>query len=115
MNVIDWMRESAVFMAADRPDIYDTNGAMGELDRLMNNLRDRQESIVLFSSYALVRFAPDDGEEEFMLLKKISSVNTYEDGMGEVLLLSHTQGTNSLKTHVNLPSVIDDPEFEDEE
>ena len=102
-------------MTADRPDIYDTTGAMGELDRLMNDLRDRKESIVLFSSYALVRFAPDEGEEEFMLLKKISSVNTYEDELGTALLLSHTQGTNTLKTHVNLPSVIDDPNLEDTE
>ncbi len=114
MNVIDWLRETAVFMAADRPDIYNQPGAMQELDRLMNNLRDSEQTLVLFSSYGLIRFALDDGEEEFMLLKKISSVNTYEQE-GDSLVLSHTQGTATLNTHVNLPSVIDDPYVEDNE
>lgn len=101
-------------MTADRPDIYDTAGAMEELDSMMNNLRDNGDSIVMFSSYALVRFSFEDDEEEFMLLKKISSVNTFDDEDG-ALVLSHTQGTNTLNTHVNLPSVLDDPYLEEED
>jgi len=86
MNTIDFLRESAWFLTEDRPDLYDHETAMEELDVAMTTLReepDRQFSCIMFSSYAMMRlWMPDEtgteGVEEFILSRKLSSVIVFE-------------------------------------
>lgn len=110
MNVIDWMRESARYMAADRPDIYTPATACTELFRYVEFLRklDMPFNWVSFSSYILIR-QMDDGVEEFDLTRKLSSVSLFPEEE-DVLVFSHTSLSKTLSVGVNLPSPLDDPE-----
>lgn len=110
MNVIDWLKESAKYMAVDRPDIYSTETALRDLSNYVELLRqvDLPYNWVSFSSYVLLRHV-DDGIEEFDLVRKLSSVSLFPEE--EInLVFSHTGLSNTLKTGVNLPSPLDDSE-----
>lgn len=109
MNVIDWFVKSAEFMAADRPDLYDTPAAVQELSTYTDLLRNRDLPFdwVSFSSYVLFR-TYDDGVEEFSLTRKLSSVTLFEDE--DVLVFSHTTLSNAMDVGVDLPGPLDDPE-----
>lgn len=104
MNVIDFIRESAVFMSVDRPDIYSPDLAVRELTEAIEVLRqaDKEYGCVMFTSYVLSRIF-DDGVEEFLLTRKLSSVLVCEDEQA-CLVFAFTP-------EVNLPSVFDgDPD-----
>ena len=80
MNTIDFLRESAWFLTEDRPDLYDHETAMEELDVAMTTLREepeRQFACIMFSSYAMMRLYVE-GVEEFILSRKLSSVIVFE-------------------------------------
>lgn len=80
MNVIDFIRESASFMAKDRPDIYTPELAVMELDHAIEVLRGSGMTVgcVMFTSYVLNR-VEEDGVEEFLLTRKLSSVLLCEE------------------------------------
>lgn len=100
MNVIDFIRESAAFMVADRPDIYDHETAVEELSVCIDSLRELGDSLfetISFTSYLLSRI--NDGEcEEFILARKVTSTVIFPDGEADAY--SHTEG-------INLPHVLD--------
>jgi len=100
MNVIDFIRESATFMAKDRPDIYTPELAVRELTEAIEVLRvsDLPVGCVMFTSYLLNRVM-DDGVEEFLLTRKLSSVLVCEEEFS-CLVFAFTP-------EVNLPSVND--------
>lgn len=80
MNAIDWMRETAKFMAADRPDVYDQETAVEELSVGMDALREANIepfSCIMFTSYALMRIYME-GVEEFILTRKLSGLVLFE-------------------------------------
>ena len=80
MNVIDFIRETAEFMANDRPDVYSPELAVRELTQAIEVLRDSNLPVgcVMFTSYLLNRVL-DDGVEEFLLTRKVSSVLVCEE------------------------------------
>lgn len=80
MNVIDFIRESAAFMAKDRPDVYTPELAVRELTQAIEVLRESELPVgcVMFTSYLLNR-TMDDGVEEFLLTRKLSSVLLCEE------------------------------------
>lgn len=106
MNVIDFIRESAVYMARDRPDIYDAALAVRELTAAMDTLReaDLAYGCVMFTSYLLSRVM-DDGVEEFMLTRKISSVLVCEEESACLVF--------SYSPEVELPGINDEQDDQD--
>jgi hypothetical protein len=78
-NAIDFIRESAVYMVKQRPDIYDHTEAVADLIRAMDDLRDdpRRDSVKFFSSFMLVR-SVEDGCEEYVLGQKLSAFVRFE-------------------------------------
>lgn len=100
MNVIDFIRESATFMARDRPDVYSPELAVRELTQAIEVLRQADSPVgcVMFTSYLLNRI-DDDGVEEFLLTRKLSSVLVCEEESA-CLVFAFTD-------EVNLPSVND--------
>lgn len=104
MNVIDFIRESALFMTKDRPDVYpDAASAAAELTSVIEALRQYDEhkmfSCIVFTSYLLARIEAD-GVEEFMLTRKLSSLILFEEEEHCSVYSHHDQ--------INLPSVLDD-------
>lgn len=84
MNAIDFLRESAVYLVSERPDLYDMPTAIEELSRGMDTLREGAAHVlecVLFSSFALMRIA-GDGFEEFILTRKITGMLRHEEEEG---------------------------------
>lgn len=81
MNTIDFIRETAIYMANDRPDVYDKEGAVEELSEAIDVLRDQAVNPVeslFFCSFILTRLW-DDGVEEFTLSRRIASVVIVEE------------------------------------
>ena len=82
MNTIDFLRESATFLVADRPDVYDHETAVEELSVAMDTLRESENTdrftCIMFTSYAMMRLYVD-GVEEFILTRKLSSVLVFEE------------------------------------
>lgn len=110
MNVIDWLSKSAEFMSVDRNDLYPTASvALVELCRYVDYLRDADlpYNWVSFSAYVLFRTL-DDGVEDFMLTRKLSSVTLFEDAE-ESLVFSHTTLSTAVQPGVDLPGPLDDP------
>lgn len=108
MNVIDFMRETASFMANDRPDLYDNESALAELIQVMDTLRsgDNNFNIIMFASYVFIRMV-DEGVEDFLFSRKISG-----------LLLDHDEekvGTYGFTDEVGLPHVSDLSDLDDED
>ena len=109
-NTIDWLVETAKFMAKDRPDVYsEVSEAVEELSGVIERLRDINigpVSSMMFTSYVMTRIA-DDGVEEFLLSRKLSTLCIFEDEE-VVTVLSYDAG-------INLPDVMevdDDDEYE---
>lgn len=104
MNVIDFLRESADYLVADRPDVYDHETAVEELSVAMDSLRDANIepfSCMMFTSYALMRIYME-GVEEFLLSRKLSSV---------VLFAEEAQaGAYSYTDEIDLPDPLDTPD-----
>lgn len=100
MDVIDFIRESAMFMAKDRPDVYTPELAVRELTQAIEVLREHnlEYGCVMFTSYMMSRVM-DDGVEEFLLTRKLSSVLVCED---EQLCLVF-----AFTPDVNLPSIFE--------
>lgn len=72
MNTIDWFNASADFMVEDRPDIYDKQSALNDLNDAIEAARSAEGySAIHFTSYVLFRIV-EDGFEEFTLTKKLS-------------------------------------------
>jgi hypothetical protein len=105
MDVITWLNATAEYMAQDRADIYDKESAVADLSDQMETLReyDLPISVVSFASYILVRlqeFGPDESMEEFILSKKVASLNLFLPEE-ECSAWAHTDG-------INLPHILDD-------
>jgi nitric oxide reductase activation protein len=100
-NVIDWLRESAAYMAKDRPDVYDHATAVEELSEAIDYMRDdgRPFACTMFTSYVLTRLE-DEGVEEFILSRKLSHLNLFDDEE-EVLVYR-------LHPDIDLPDPLDD-------
>lgn len=105
-NIIDFMRESAKFMASDRPDVYTPESALDELSQMMVRMREQDDDgITGFASYMLIRHI-EDGLEEWDLVRKLSTaVIDYDDP--EAMVYSHTKNSGVLTTNINLPDVLD--------
>lgn len=81
MNVIDFIAQSAKYMAEDRADVYESEeDAIAELTLALDTLRQSEssQSMCIFSSYILMRFL-EDGAEEVFLTKKLSSLVLFEE------------------------------------
>lgn len=108
MNTIDFIRETAIYMANDRPDVYDVETAVDELSVAMDILRDEAESPVeslFFTSYILTRVW-DDGVEEFTLSRRLSSVVIVEE--------EESVTAFAYSDDVDLPHILD-MELDDED
>lgn len=98
MNVIDFMKATADFMAEDRPDLYTPESALDEMTQVMDALRagDQNFNVIMFASYVFIRIV-DEGMEDFLFSKKISG-----------LMLDHLEekvGVYGFTEDVNLPHV----------
>lgn len=81
MNVIDFIAQSARYIANERPNIYESaSEAAHDLTTALDVLRDSgdPQGMCMFSGYALLRFE-DDGVEEFFLTKKLASLALFEE------------------------------------
>ena len=101
MNVIDWLRASADYMVADRPDVYDQETALEELSLGIESLREYAQpyACLMFTSYMLSRVLEED-VEEFFLTRKVSS-----------LILFGEEEACRVYGHldeISLPSVLDE-------
>ena len=105
MDVIDFIRESAVFIAKDRPDVYTEELAVIELHAAMDAMREKTYhfSCISFTSYLLCRVI-EDGVEEFILSRKLSSLLLFEDEEACRVYSHHPQ--------VDLPDILDDSQDE---
>lgn len=100
MNVIDFVRETAEYMANDRPDLYDHEKAVNEIWSQVEALREfgLDLGIVSFSSYFIIREF-DDGVESFTFTKKISGFLLCEE--------EEDSRVFSYDEEVNLPHISD--------
>lgn len=106
MNTIDFLRETAAFLAKDRPDVYDQATAVKELSLAIDTLRDYNVeplSSLMFTSYVMTRIV-EDGVEEFMLARKLSGFLIFEE--------EESVRVYKYDDRINLPSVLD--AYEDE-
>lgn len=111
-NTIDFLRESAKFMALDRPDIYHNESlALHDISEMMEVMREANESTwTSFASFMLIRhvehFDDNDDVEEWFLVRKISSLAIFPSE-GEVQVFGHTKGSGTLKHGVDLVDPTD--------
>lgn len=108
MDVIDFIRETAIYMAKDRPDIYTEDTAANELSDAIEYLRgaDGIYGCALFASYMLSR-VEEEGLEEFLFTRKVSSVIVCEE---EEECIAYSYGDE-----VKLPSIFDEPDDLDDD
>lgn len=102
MNIIDFLRESAAFLVADRPDVYDHETAVEELSVAMDNLREAQNqkfAAIVFTSYVMMRLV-EEGVEEFLLTRKLSSAIIFE--------AEQEVGAYGYVAAINLPGPLDE-------
>lgn len=108
MNTIDFIRETAAYMAEDRPDVYDHETAVEEISTAVDALREGGESqfeCCTFTSYFLARIY-DDGVEEFIFSRKVSGLLICEEEE-DVRAFSYDES-------VGLPHIMDTPLDEDD-
>lgn len=107
-NAIDFLRETAIFMAKDRPDIYPDGAiAMADLSNMMDKMREFGEPTwTSFASYILFLHYEDEDVEEWTLTRKISSLTFFTEEQ-ECLVLGYTKNSGVLKYGVNLTDVLD--------
>lgn len=101
-DVIDFIRESAKFLCADRPDVYPNEAtAVTELSEVMEALRQKtyQFSCVSFTSYLMCRVI-EDGVEEFILTRKLSGLLLFEE--------EEECRVYSYHGKIDLPDILDD-------
>lgn len=80
MNVIDFISQSAAYIAEERSDIYDSPAeAAADLTVALDVLRESGDSqgMCMFSGYSLMRFS-GDGVEEIFLSRKLASLALFE-------------------------------------
>lgn len=108
---IDFLRETARYMAKDRPDIYDEPTALHDLSETMERMREIDgPTWTSFASYLLYKHVEDDVMEEWFFTRKITSMAIYEPENGKYeppLTLAHTRGSGTLTYDVVLPDVLD--------
>jgi hypothetical protein len=112
MNVPDWIRGTAEYMAKVRSDIYDYERAHAELVDHMEHLREEHGedaiSAIMSGSFIMLRLVEDEGQEEFQVAQYISSVTTFQPEE-ECVVIGNT------RLGVNLPGPNDPGEtFSDE-
>ncbi len=100
MSAIDFVRETAIFMANDRPDLYTAEAAVDELWEQIEALRDMDMSFgfVSFASYYITR-EWDEGVESFTFLRKISGYLLCEE--------EEDSRAFSYDVEMNLPHILD--------
>lgn len=114
LNVIDWLRETGAWIAKDRPDIYDAEGAVEELSEFMDVMRNTPgDGLTSFGDYMLIRHYDEENDiEEWDLVRKISSVVNYF-GDGEVWVAGYTEESQTVVPGVNLPDASLDLDEDD--
>jgi len=106
MTTIDFIRETAIYMSQDRPDVYDVETAVEELSTAIENLREEYETpfcCVTFTSYVMTRLY-EDGDESILFSRKISEVILCADESVGVVAYDHA---------VDLPFITDGLDDED--
>jgi hypothetical protein len=82
MTVPQWIKGTADYMVAQRPDIYDYDRASAELIEHIEYLRTHYSELPLSSimtgSFIMLRIVEDDGCEEFQVAQFVSSVTTFQ-------------------------------------
>lgn len=107
MNMTDLFRESAVFMAKDRPDVYTAESAMEDLIRIHDDLAQYDgPAWCSFASYILFKHV-EEGMTEWNLTRKLSSASLFPEE-NTTLVYGHTDGSGVLSRSVELPSPLDD-------
>lgn len=107
LNMIDWLRETAKFMAADSPDVYDSpEEAVSDLDQAMLLLRETGVNCFSFGPYVIIR-GEEEGIEEFLLSRKVSIVALFIPEE-ETRVYGYTD-------EVDLPSPLDESQDDDVE
>jgi hypothetical protein len=80
MNMIDWMKASGEWMHRDRPDLFPTpTDGLLRLEEWVNTIRNMGENGSIETGGFVLVFREDDGVEEWMLNKKISTYEAYLD------------------------------------
>lgn len=81
MNVIDWLRESAAYMASTRPEVYTHESALEQLTSQMEELRTKygevSPAMLMSGGFILIRLVVDEGIEEFQLAQLVSGAATF--------------------------------------
>lgn len=107
MNMTDLFRESAIFMAKDRPDIYTAQSAMEDLIRIHDDMAQYEDSgWSSFASYILFKNV-EDGVTEWYLTRKLSSAILFPEE-NEARVYSHTHHGGGAVSALDLPDVLDD-------
>lgn len=105
-NTIDFLRETAKFMAKDRPDVYTEESALSELSGIMETMRSTNgPGWTTFASFMLFKHIEefDDNEdvEEWFFMRRISSL-AFFPSEEEVQVFGYTKSSGTLKYGVDL-------------
>lgn len=78
-NMIDFLRENAKFMAADRPDIYNAESALADLISWYNHLDQSDDADYISSGgFTLSKeVSPDGHVVEYFFARLVSSAHIY--------------------------------------
>lgn len=111
VNIIDWLRETARYMRADRPDLYESEEeALEDLSQIYHSLGDYDYPCwSAWAGFFLHKWT-EDGLTEWTFTKKISEAAVFPEE-GKIKVYGWTASSGTLKTGVNLPS----PDFEEGE
>lgn len=82
MNVVDWIRETARYMAETRPEVYATHEAamdelVTEMEYLRNEHGEQNLSAIMSGGFVMVRLVEAPGMEEFQICRFLSSVTLF--------------------------------------
>lgn len=103
MNAIHFIRQTAEFMAKDRPDLYDVQTAISDLVKIMDGMREIGEATwTSFASYILILTYEDDDIEDWNFTRKISSMTNFEEEE-EMLVMGYTKDSGTFLHGVDLP------------
>lgn len=114
-DVTDFLRESAVFMAKDRPDVWETpEQAFATLYEWYNELSNMDltnwsgDASISSADFVLTRRPLDEDADAYELSRLVSGVYIFQDEQ-TADVRGWTEGSGTLKVGVNLPQVgLDD-------
>lgn len=82
-NVINWFTETGKYMVRTHPDLYDLEGAVEELSRSLDTLREANwdNGTLVLGPYMMYRSVQDGVEEVFLSLLTSSLILFEQEGI----------------------------------